>query len=157
MLSFPLALEQSLVSYLQSNITGSLTWPILKGHTDNFTGSFDLPIIAVVCDGYSEEIAGYSVFKADLRVDIVCNAHDSSSYSNFDLADDQIQNLMSDQEGIRSWVNNPSSSMFIAGLFLEGSNNIIGENDNDFINCRRYSVFAQQQMPSSSVIYPQAE
>jgi len=154
MTSFPLALESALVSYIQSSITGSITWPILKGHTDNFSGSFDLPVIAVVCDGYTEEIPGYSVYKADLRVDEVCNAHDAESYNNFDVVDDQIQTLLNDQDAVRAYVNSPSSSVFIAGIFLEQNNTVVGENGGDFLNSRKYLVLTQQMFPSSSVIYP---
>ncbi len=157
--SFVFNLEQALVNYLTSSITTS--YPILPGHTNNPSATFDLPIICVVCESYEDQCPGYGLYKADLRVDIVANARDATTYAAFDNADAQVQNALTNQAAVMSFTNigSASSSIFIAGILQDQNNSIIGDVvegvENGFANSQRYSVFAPRIYPSSSVVYPQ--
>lgn len=148
MKNFAYAVEGAFVDYLQNVVTGSMTYPIYKGHTDNWSGSNDYPKIAVMLEDYEEVIPYSGVYKGSLVIDIVSHAKDSASYDGHDLAVSQVEYWMNDQVQIQNWINSPSTSLWVAGCPSDGVKSMFeGKN---FLNSHRFCLMGQQMVPSSS-------
>jgi hypothetical protein len=155
--SFPLTLELNFANYISASCSGSIPYPIIPSHTQDPNLTWDFPLLIVACDSYTEEISGFSVYKADMRIDTITNIYDSSSVQIFDNVDYVLNSVMYDQDSVRNYINNPSSSLFVAGVFLEGNyinQSVDGSQGYCYINTRRYSVFAQQNYPDANIMSP---